>query len=372
MYAYYVVNIDDTSQKISQYDLFYIKRKEKNSYYNIQNIPTILRSYNKLYNMNVTEQDIQNIMDYTDGGMYYMSGYHSISESTPINREIDFVYPYLGFDYEASGSIAQFQCPKYGMELIVEKCNRTAWGVDIVRKNYFYGREIEDFYVVEGIPSIVGSVPRIPFRTSYGTTRYGIFDTSYMNKQVLDATIEICGGIGNFKRDGSFELVNIQKMSGLYPDSELYPSETLYPAGTKGYTTPATYQSAWYDDTLSKPYGRITATYKNLNNEEVFGHYEIYEDYADEEYQDYDISDNEIIRSYRFNSEVISSILKTIGNSIRGVQYMPSEITAIGQPWLEAGDTIGVETISGDVLKTIILSRELNGEQILTDFYDSY
>lgn len=372
-YYYSQINVNDQNQNAAhQTDLIYIKRNPMPDFTNTDTIPGLLRSYNSQYNFSISQEDMYKIKEMLEGGFFYVSGFHALAEASPLNSNIDYIYPNISF--YGSSSDPYVYTPQIAVtefaEIRITRHNPTE-SSRVIKTNQMYCRGVEDFYRVDGIPEITGTVQRTAF-SDYNGIHYAITDSSYLTKEVIDSTIEICGGIGNFKRDGTFELVNIQTMSGLYPNNELYPNETLYPYGTKGYTTPASYQSAWYDDALSKPYGRVIATYKNLNNDEVFAQHIISSDYASDNYQDYDISSNEIIRSYQFNPTVIASILTTIANSIQGVQYMPSEVTAVGQPWLEAGDTIGIETISGEVLKTIILSRELSGEQILTDFYDSY
>lgn len=190
-------------------------------------------------------------------------------------------------------------------------------------------------------------------------------------REMVESLLELEGVLGKYGRDGSFEFVNLAELSNLYPSETLFPSEHLFPQGTKGYAVPSTYSSAWYDDYLSKPYGRVCATYMNENEEEVWAYMDLVDNYNSDEYKEYSLSDNFIIRSKTWTADKIKAILQIIADRLINIRYMPCDIEAIGQPYLEAGDTIALETTEGDVLRTIILARTLTGENYLHDNFES-
>lgn len=181
------------------------------------------------------------------------------------------------------------------------------------------------------------------------------------------------GMFGKFTRDGKFTLIAPSSISNLYPSETLYPSESLFPQGMKGYSVPSTYSSAWFDDELSLPYGRVQAEYMSVDNSKYLAYVDIVTDYEDNPnaYQLYDISKNNIIKNSKYTLSGISKILNAIASKIANIRYMPCSINSIGMPWLEAGDTIALETTDGDIIKTIILSRKLNGERYMTDNFVS-
>lgn len=189
----------------------------------------------------------------------------------------------------------------------------------------------------------------------------------------FEASIEMAGMFGKFTRDGKFTLIAPSSIANLYPSETLYPSESLFPQGMKGYSVPSTYSSAWFDDELSLPYGRVQAEYMSVDNSIYLAYVDIVTDYEDNPnaYQLYDISKNNIIKSSKYTLSGISEILNAIASKIANIRYMPCSINSIGMPWLEAGDTIALETTDGDIIKTIILSRKLNGERYMTDNFVS-
>lgn len=205
-----------------------------------------------------------------------------------------------------------------------------------------------------------------------GRFNVGISNMNFPREQV-EAIVEMSGLFMKYNRQGEIELSGVENISGLYPSETLYPSESLFPKGTQGYSVPSTYSSAWYEDTITNPFGRVCATYKEDNNEEAYVYVDIVDDYEEhpEKYSVYDMSNNYIIRESTHLAVNVENWMQTVAESIKNVRYMPCEIKALGMPWLEAGDTIALETTDGDIIKTIILSRTIVGEQYLTDTFES-
>ena len=149
----------------------------------------------------------------------------------------------------------------------------------------------------------------------------------------------------------------------------------MYPEGTVGgRIIPEDYQSCWYEDEYTKPYGRIVCNYKNTNNEDAL--YELYingfgssSDLND--YQTYEISGNSHIAMYTWTEASIATICQNIAANLTGVTYMPVQFVGRGLPYVEAGDTFEILTASGDSITTIVLNKTTSGEQCLTDEYQS-
>ena len=169
--------------------------------------------------------------------------------------------------------------------------------------------------------------------------------------------------------------MNIKQQFGLLPQNALYPESDLYPEGvTGGKLLPSDYQSCWYDDYYKKPFGLITFTYKNSNNEIVkYNKYlsDFTNDSDPDSYLTYDLSTNPIITSYTWSDSDLAALCDVIANNIEGVTYMPVEFIGRGLPYVEAGDTFEILTASNDSITTIVLNRTLSGEQVLTDSYKS-
>lgn len=207
-------------------------------------------------------------------------------------------------------------------------------------------------------------------------TTYYCYDASKIDYiKLLEATMEMQGQFGILTRDNLFDMLNIKRQFGLDPASNLYPGTALYPQSvTGGKIYPDDYQSCWYDDEYTKPFGLITCQYKNTDNEDcTFTLYLTGFD-ADSDvssYQVYSLENNEIIKGGLWTEAQIQAICETIADNIEGVSYMAVDFVGRGLPYVEAGDTFEILTKRNDSITTIVLNRTLTGEQTLTDSYKS-
>lgn len=190
---------------------------------------------------------------------------------------------------------------------------------------------------------------------------------------MFESYLELQGLFGRFKRDGKFDLMTPKGMSALYPSQVLYPNDNLHPSGANIYSNSATYTSIWYDDELSKPYGRVSAVYKYIDAKtgkeaEEYAFYDLVRDYEvdPEKYLVYSLNDNFYIKNLTWELSDLLGYFRTIANAIKDIRYMPCQYKGVGLPFLEAGDTLEIQTSDGD-MRTIILNRTITGEQLLTD-----
>lgn len=213
----------------------------------------------------------------------------------------------------------------------------------------------------------------VPIGSSYN--RQFIPPEDYDSVKELNRIIELSGLFGFTHRNSSFDLVNIKRQFGLLPDTTTYPESTLYPSGVVGGSIKREdYQSCWYDDEYTKPYGLVKCTYKDSNNDEITELYFLtgYDGESDPEtYLTYDLSDNEIIRNNIWTGTDIHTICQRVATNIEGVSYMPVDFVGRGLPYVEAGDTFEILTRSNDSITTIVLNKTTSGEQTLTDSYKS-
>lgn len=193
--------------------------------------------------------------------------------------------------------------------------------------------------------------------------------------RVLDAALELIGCFMNIPRGGNAAIINIKQRFGLEPSNTLYPGEGLKPlAVTGGSIVPSDYQTCWYDEHYILPFGAILIAYKvsgNVNTQQkvyITG----YNDTSDEStYQVYPLTDNMILQNRISTDEEMQTIAGIIGGNIQGVTYMPVKLLGRGLPYVEPGDTFEVFTSANDSVTTIVLSRTLKGEMVLTDEYVS-
>jgi len=193
-------------------------------------------------------------------------------------------------------------------------------------------------------------------------------------QQLANAYAELLGNFVYIK-GSNIRSINIKRQFGLTPSSSLYPGSTRYPmSATGGKLLPEDYQSCWYDDDYSMPFGAVECLYKNTVSEEVLFilYLQGYDKNSDlDSYKTYSISDNEIIKGGLWTSAQIQEICEVIASNIEGVSYMPVEFVGRGLPYVEAGDTFEILTKSNDSITTIVLNRTITGEQTLTDSYKS-
>lgn len=179
--------------------------------------------------------------------------------------------------------------------------------------------------------------------------------------------LESQGKLGRFDREGNFEAFTLDTDTLVPNDTDLVPSGSLTPNGADvDNINPSEYETAWYDDELSLPYGACSATHK-VSGTDTYTI--VYADGYDEDtdpstYQIYDISNNDLIKE--MTVEEITPILTTIITNLSNLRYMPSDIDMIGRPDIEAGDGIQVMSNSG-AFNTYVFSRTIDGIQGLSD-----
>lgn len=199
-------------------------------------------------------------------------------------------------------------------------------------------------------------------------------------RSLLEGLCELKGVFGRIDRQTNiFETVDINRYLGVYPSDDLFPSNDLYPNGGNSEGIQlydmSMYSKAWYDDLPTKRYSAVTCTYQNGDSEEVVETYTIVNTsdssiFNPDNYQVYDLSDNEIIKNSQLSQSQIQSILQTVAGNIRYVQYMPADIDCVGLPYVESGDVADVITSDG-AFETIVLRRTLSGIQALSDNIES-
>lgn len=171
-------------------------------------------------------------------------------------------------------------------------------------------------------------------------------------KEVFQSYLELQGKFGLVKRDGNIDFISVNEAFNT-PDETIPKSE---------------YETIWYDDYMSKPYGRISASFTNENNESAYTYLDIVEDFSEEKYKTYDISNNFFIKNYSRTEEDIQLIFTAMSLNMKDISYMPMQITMKGRPDLEAGDVILIESDDQeDPIVGFMMQRRLTGVNSLRD-----
>lgn len=92
--------------------------------------------------------------------------------------------------------------------------------------------------------------------------------------------------------------------------------------------------------------------------------------YADDDGASYDITDNHFIKNVAHTDDQLDAIFEKLGQKVGGLQYTPSSVTCMGQPYIEVGDWINIVG-QKDAFDSLILERTISGIQTLTDSYES-
>lgn len=231
------------------------------------------------------------------------------------------------------------------------------------------------------------NVPRVKYYNELvGAYRYRVEEPQGLNREFMQAVFELLGEFGKFDRtrDSAYKRIRINDKLNLYPYDKLFPADDIYPKGMDPDNCDILlgkhYIRAWYDDQPTKRYGTIRCKYKNTAGVEKETVYNVVDFklkdksgsqvYDPDDYQEYDISENYIIKNCTFTDTAMTEVLKNMANAIRDIIYMPADIEAVGLPYIEPGDVVEVITPDGG-FDTVVLRRTLKGIQSLKDSYES-
>ena len=73
---------------------------------------------------------------------------------------------------------------------------------------------------------------------------------------------------------------------------------------------------------------------------------------------------------YNQNMVEVSEMIENMWYRISNMGYVSNVTQALGMPWIECGDRIGILTMTGGA-ETFVFRRTLKGIQLLKDTYES-
>lgn len=209
----------------------------------------------------------------------------------------------------------------------------------------------------------------------YGWHSKTIFpcESSVTGRDVVKSLLEPTGCLYRIDRYGMPDFVYPSK-AGLYPSNTLYPADDLYPREAGDTYSRSKYISFNYKDYIVQNYGRIQIVKKTNSNDAVSICEWEYEGDPDA-INSYLIDDNIFYSNadmeYEYGSMAqVSELLENMYLRIRNMNYTPHLTNALGLPWMEVGDRIGLLTESGGI-ESFIYRRTLKGIQLLLDVYEA-
>lgn len=178
-------------------------------------------------------------------------------------------------------------------------------------------------------------------------------------KTVITTICEINGCFGHIGRDGQFKYVFLRDLD-LYPADTLYPAEDVYPGipGDAEEISGSYYISAKYEDYETAVIDKLQIRQEEDDVGYIFG----------DGSNCYVVQDNFLV--YGKSADELQVIAKNLYAIISNVWYRPAHVEAKGNPCLEVGDGIKLETSHGTIY-TYILQRTLKGIHALKDTYDA-
>jgi hypothetical protein len=179
-------------------------------------------------------------------------------------------------------------------------------------------------------------------------------------KDILSAICEINGCFGHIGRNGKMQYVTLEEIeSGLSPANDLFPVDNVFPYdGNTEKIKEHYYTSCRYEDYTTKRIGKLQIRQEENDVGAIVGEGE----------NCYIVQDNFLV--YGKDSTALTAVAQNLFDVINVVNYRPASVQAIGNPCLEVGTKIRLNT-QHEVVETYILERTLKGIHGLIDNYES-
>lgn len=197
-------------------------------------------------------------------------------------------------------------------------------------------------------------------------------DSSVTGRDVVRSILELCGCFFRLNRyTGEPEFVYCTK-GGLYPRNDLYPADDLYPrSGTDSILPNGRYMSVIQNNYSVKDFGCVQIVIDKRSNE-TKSVCEYQYPINPKTQNAYIIKDNIFLccEEAKYDIDSLDRIFGPMFLQISNMGYVPNITEALGMPWIECGDRIGVLTFSSG-FESFIFRRTIKGIQLLIDTYES-
>ena len=187
-----------------------------------------------------------------------------------------------------------------------------------------------------------------------------ISPTTLSGKDVIKSICEINARFGHITRDNKFRYVDLKEMiPGLYPEDTLYPADDLYPRDEGGIEVVGEngdYISCEYEDFETTRIDKLVIRQEDTDIGCIVG----------TGTNAYIIQGNFLV--FGKSASDLTTIANNIYSDFTKIWYRPSDIEIKGNPCIEVGDGLRLQT-TYDVVYTYVLKRTLRGVQALRDTY---
>jgi len=226
-------------------------------------------------------------------------------------------------------------------------------------------------YSTDKTADLVNKAERLAYY-NMGTGDIYPTDSSITGRDVIRSILELCGCFFRLDRyNGLPEFVYCTK-GGLYPRNDLYPADDLYPrSGTDQILPNGRYMSVIQDNYSVKDFGCVQIVIDRRSNE-TKSVCEYQYPLNPKNQNAYVIKDNIFLcaEEATYDIDVLNNIFGPMYLQISNMGYVPNVTEALGMPWIECGDRIGILTFSSG-FESFVFRRTLKGIQLLIDTYES-
>lgn len=177
---------------------------------------------------------------------------------------------------------------------------------------------------------------------------------------VMKAIGEINGCFGHIGRNGKMQYITLPEIeSGLLPANDLFPMDGLFPYdGNTEKIKEHHYISCQYEDFTTKHISKLQIRQEENDIGCIVGNGD----------NCYIVENNFLV--YGMDASGLTAVAQKLFDIISVVCYRPATAKAVGNPCLEVGAAIRLNT-QHEVVETYILDRTLKGIQGLIDTYDA-
>lgn len=220
----------------------------------------------------------------------------------------------------------------------------------------------DSFFTYLGIEQVEVSLINDDFMVQGGFTA----TDTLSGKTIITSICEFNGVFGHINRDGKFDYVSIDKASVNAPSDETYPSDEAYPS---------TVNSEFEADFDCPPYENNSVTYEDYDTDYITrvtmrGTASDVGTSVGVDGNEYIITNNPIIYGTEGSDELITALTRLL-NKIGSISYRPYSVgKTIGNPCVELGDAITVNT-RHQTINSYVIKRTLTGIQALRDKYSA-
>lgn len=181
--------------------------------------------------------------------------------------------------------------------------------------------------------------------------------TELSGKQVINAICEINGTFGHIGRDNKFHYIEFKEQwDTLLPSNDLFPADNLYPSNSNSYPLTGSYISAEYEDFETVVISGVRFKRSGDDGDTVT--------LVGTTNNVYSITDNFLI--FDKNNSELEIIGANFLSKVRNATYRPFKAEAKGNPCLEVGDNVRLNT-SRMIINSFLWQRTLSGIQALRD-----